>query len=92
MLFRFMATAAAALSLLAGSALAAPNLEETMAAASRGDPAAANRIGVWYEKGDMGWWGMVSNEKGAEEWHGEVAALLEKVPADSMVYNVDFHI
>jgi hypothetical protein len=48
--------------------------------------------GVWYEKGDMGWWGMVANEKGEEEWNGEVAALLEKIPADSDVYNVDFHI
>lgn len=48
--------------------------------------------GVWYEKGDMGWWGIVANEKGEEEWNGEVSALLEKIPADSMVYNVDFHI
>ena len=48
--------------------------------------------GVWYEKGDMGWWGMVANEKGEEEWNGEVAALLEKIPADADVYNVDFHI
>lgn len=48
--------------------------------------------GVWYEKGDMGWWGMVANEKGEKEWNGEVAALLEKIPADADVYNVDFHI
>ena len=27
-----------------------------------------------------------------EEWNGEVAALLEKIPADADVYNVDFHI
>ena len=48
--------------------------------------------GVWYERGDMGWWGIVTNEKGTEEWNGEVSALLENIPADSMVYNVDFHI
>ncbi len=70
MLFRFMATAAAALSLLAGSALAAPNLEETMAAASRGDPAAANRIGVWYEKGQNG---LLRNHEKAVEWYRKAA-------------------
>ena len=48
--------------------------------------------GVWYERGDMGWWGIVANEKGTEEWNGEVSALLENIPADSTVYNVDFHI
>jgi hypothetical protein len=40
----------------------------------------------------MGWWGMTHNEKENDDWHGEVTALLEKLPADSEVYNVDFHI
>lgn len=48
--------------------------------------------GEWYEKGEMGWWGMTRNEKEDEKWHGEVSTLLEKLPADSQVYNVDFHI
>lgn len=48
--------------------------------------------GIWYEKGEMGWWGMTSNEKGDDEWNGELEALLEKIPVDSLVYNVDFHI
>ena len=48
--------------------------------------------GEWYEKGEMGWWGMTHNEKENDDWHGEVTALLEKLPADSEVYNVDFHI
>lgn len=48
--------------------------------------------GEWYEKGKMGWWGMTRNEKESDKWHGEVSALLEKLPADSQVYNVDFHI
>ena len=60
----------ATLSLLAGSALAAPNLEETMAAASRGDPAAANRIGVWYEKGQNG---LLRNHEKAVEWYRKAA-------------------
>lgn len=48
--------------------------------------------GEWYEKGEMGWWGMTHNEKEANDWHGEVLALLKELPADSEVYNVDFHI
>jgi hypothetical protein len=48
--------------------------------------------GVWYEKGEMGWWGMTSNEKESGEWQGEVAELLKNIPADAEVYNVDFHI
>ena len=48
--------------------------------------------GVWYEKGKMGWWGMTSNEKDKEVWDKEVAKLLETLPQDSYVYNVDFHI
>jgi len=48
--------------------------------------------GVWCEKGEMGWWACVSNEKDPENWHEEVKSLLSKLPADSFVYNVDFHI
>lgn len=48
--------------------------------------------GVWYEKGEMGWWGIVSNEKGDSEWDGEATELLSKIPEDATVYNVDFHI
>ena len=48
--------------------------------------------GVWYEKGEMGWWGMTSNEKDDDVWDAEVAKLLESLPEDSEVYNVDFHI
>lgn len=48
--------------------------------------------GVWCEKGEMGWWACVSNEKDPEDWHEEVKTLLAKLPADSFVYNVDFHI
>ena len=68
MLFRL--AAAAAFSLMAGSALSAPNLEETMAAASQGDPAAANRIGVWYEKGQNG---LLRSHEKAVEWYRKAA-------------------
>ena len=48
--------------------------------------------GVWCERGEMGWWACVSNEKDPEDWHEEVKTLLAKLPDDSFVYNVDFHI
>ena len=32
------------------------------------------------------------NEKNKEDWSGEVMNLLKDLPADSEVYNVDFHI
>ena len=48
--------------------------------------------GVWYEKGEMGWWGMTSNEKNGDDWEGEINNLLASLPEDSDVYNVDFHI
>ena len=48
--------------------------------------------GVWYEKGQMGWWGMTSNEKNDDDWEKEIENLLATLPEDSDVYNVDFHI
>lgn len=48
--------------------------------------------GVWYERGEMGWWACVSNEKDKGDWTDEVMSLLKDLPADSSVYNVDFHI
>lgn len=48
--------------------------------------------GVWYERGEMGWWAMVSNEKTTEAWESEIENLLASLPENSDVYNVDFHI
>lgn len=48
--------------------------------------------GVWYEKGQMGWWAAVSNEKNDDDWEKEIENLLATLPEDSDVYNVDFHI
>ena len=48
--------------------------------------------GVWYERGQMGWWACVSNEKDKDVWNEEVAKMLAEIPGDSEVYNVDFHI
>lgn len=48
--------------------------------------------GVWYEKGQMGWWGMACNEKDQDEWNKQVAALLDSVPDETIVSIYDCHI
>lgn len=48
--------------------------------------------GKWYEKGEMGWWAMVSNEIPDDEWDKWFLELVKELPEDSEVYNIDFHI
>jgi hypothetical protein len=46
--------------------------------------------GKWYERGKMGWWAFVSDEK--DNWGEEYMKLLESVPADTLLTVVDCHI
>lgn len=46
--------------------------------------------GKWYERGSMGWWGMVSNEN--DDWHTEFMKLFDSVPGDTLFTVVDCHI
>ena len=48
--------------------------------------------GKWYEKGNMGWWGLVSNEKDENEWDDEFNKLLNNLPDDTLLTLVDCHI
>lgn len=48
--------------------------------------------GKWYERGSMGWWACVSNEKAAEEWSAEFQRLIETTPDDRWLTVVDCHI
>lgn len=48
--------------------------------------------GAWYEKGDMGWWGMTSNEKEQSTWNAEVTNLLADLPDDTLISLYDCHI
>lgn len=45
----------------------------------------------WIEKGKMGWWGAVSNEKRPDEWSEAVLATLDRFP-DKIAVVVDVHI
>lgn len=48
--------------------------------------------GVWYGRGDMGWWGMASNEQDEAEWTAKVAELLDGLPEDTLITLIDAHI
>lgn len=48
--------------------------------------------GIWVEKGSMGWWAITSNEMSHEDWVSKVKEILDRLPQDSEVSIVDFHI
>lgn len=48
--------------------------------------------GQWFERGKMGWWACVSDEKAEDEWDAEVAKLLSDLPPDAHLSIVDCHI
>lgn len=55
-------------------------------------PFAVVKDGEWYEKGSMGWWGMVADEKDQDAWNAQVATLLDGLDPDTQVTLVDCHI
>jgi len=48
--------------------------------------------GKWAQKGDMGWWGMASNEMSDNEWYSWVAEQMKALSDDEMITMVDCHI
>lgn len=50
------------------------------------------KSGKWYEKGSMGWWGMVIDEKEPDRWSEEFAKLIEGVSDDTLLSVYDCHI
>ena len=46
--------------------------------------------GHWLSCGDMGWWGMSSNE--TDDWEQKASELLDSLPPDTLVTIVDCHI
>lgn len=47
--------------------------------------------GEWIERGRMGWWACVSNEKDEDAWKHEIRAVLDKY-SDCIAVGVDCHI
>ena len=48
--------------------------------------------GVWYERGKMGWWAIVTNEVDETEWETKVKELLNDLPDDTLISIYDCHI
>ena len=48
--------------------------------------------GKWHERGEMGWWGVVHDEKDEDEWYRQYAALLDSLPEDTLLSVYDCHI
>lgn len=50
------------------------------------------RDGVWTEKGEMGWFGMSSNDKDEDAWQSAVSATVAALPPTAWLTFVDCHI
>jgi hypothetical protein len=46
----------------------------------------------WVERGSMGWWGIVSDEKDESTWGKTIAKLWKPVPEDALVSIYDCHV
>lgn len=57
-----------------------------------GVPYAFVKDGKWYQKGEMGWWGMSSDEMTQAEWNAKVQELYNELPKETMLTLVDCHI
>lgn len=55
-------------------------------------PFAVLKYGKWYEKGQMGWWAITTNEKADEVWAREVKQLIADIKPNTPVYIYDCHI
>lgn len=47
--------------------------------------------GVWYERGRMGWWGAVLNEKDEAVWSGQFRDLVASLSDDTLISIYDCH-
>ena len=57
-----------------------------------GIPYAFVKDGEWYQHGEMGWWGMSSDEMSQAEWNNKVQELYASLPKDTKLTLVDCHI
>lgn len=48
--------------------------------------------GEWFEKGEMGWFGMAHNEMDQDKWNEEFMKLLKSLPGDTVISVYDCHI
>jgi hypothetical protein len=64
----------------------------TRAAKQRTTPFAVLTAEGWAEKGRMGWFGMVADEKDQTDWTDRVQVLIDRAPGDALFSLYDVHI
>ena len=47
---------------------------------------------LWFERGRMGWWGCVHDEKDDNEWTKQFSELIDSLPDDTLLTVADCHI
>lgn len=78
--------------------LAEPAKEGTCDQALKGDIEQVKRTysvlynGQWYEKGEMGWFGVSHGDKEEEVWDKEFRRLVDSLPDDTLLSLYDLHI
>jgi len=55
-------------------------------------PYAIVKDGKWYGRGDMGWFGMSSNDADEQEWAEKLHALYDELPPNTLITMIDCHI
>lgn len=68
------------------------SLEEFVSDAVPLSSLAIVKDGRWIERGEMGWWGVVHDEKDKDDWRQQFSAALSSVPDDHYITIIDCHI
>ncbi len=55
-------------------------------------PYAVVKDGQWYQKGEMGWFGMNSDEISQDEWNSQFWEMINSLPPETKLTLVDCHI
>ena len=55
-------------------------------------PYAVVKDGQWYQKGEMGWWGMSSDEVSQEEWNSKFWEMINSLDPETELTLLDCHI
>lgn len=51
-----------------------------------------DEYGEWFEKGEMGWWGMTTNEEPEDTWKTQFSNYTKELDPNCLVTVIDFHI
>lgn len=55
-------------------------------------PFAIVKDGKWYQRGQMGWWGISTDEKDENEWYEQFSKLIDELSEDTFLTAIDCHI